>query len=54
MQQEWARDGSIFHISVSSYRLNRWELYYFRNSKTWYLAIIQSKVKEGGDIHLAL
>lgn len=26
---------------------------YLKNSKSWYLAIIQSKVKEGGGIHLA-
>lgn len=52
MWQEWPRDHTP-HLSFFLLTVNRWELYYLRNSKSWYLAIIQSKLKEGGGIHLA-
>ena len=46
MEQERPRDYGIFHLSVFFLLIvNRWELHYLRQSKSWYLAIIQSETK---------
>ena len=47
MAQEAKRPWYFPHLNFLLLIVNRWELCYLKNSKSWYLAIIQSKTKEG-------